>query len=102
MIYGNHDKRKGDIVKVARWDDQALLMIAWQRGIRSNSGPQRRAVCEAMAERSFLIVNIDYYARLIFLVMVSDRTHTILEDQRVHVEMDNTNLIRVGRLGEKE
>ena len=100
MIYGNHEKRKGDIVKIARWDDSALLTAAWLLDFKSNSGPQRRAVCEHIACMFFVVVDINYTARRIFLAPIK---HPNGKKQEicatwVNVALDETNLIRVGRL----
>ena len=101
MIYGNHNKKKGDVVKIARWDDRALLNTAWQMDIPSNSGPSRRSVCELIAEMTFFVVDIDYYERKVHMALMGKLNNGRLAPAKtikVSVELDETNLIRVGRL----
>lgn len=39
MIYGNHNKKNGAIVKIARWNEKALLTSAWLLDMKSSPGP---------------------------------------------------------------
>ena len=96
MIYGNHNKKKGDIVSIARWDDQALLYAAFQVGVHPQSGPARRAVCEKVAQARFAVVHIDYHHRKVILDEIIKGKPD--EGMRVWVDLDETNLIKQGTL----
>ena len=104
MIFGNHERRKGDIVTIARWDEQALMTTAWRFNIRPISGHQRRKACEAMACMQFVVADIDYYHRKMKLAVLFEHRKTGALSPAKHkdnftvVELDETNLIRVGRL----
>lgn len=100
MIYGNHDKRKGDIVKIARWDDRALMAAAWLLDFKSNSGPQRRALCEHIACMFFVVADINHTARRIFLAPIRNHKGKNPEicEKWVNVALDDTNLILEGKL----
>lgn len=101
MIYGNHEMRKGDVVKVARWDDRALLQVAWHLGVKSASGPQRRSVCSFIGDMTFFVSGIDYHLRQIHVVPMGTLSNGRLapaKKAKAVVGLDDTNLIRVGRL----
>ena len=78
MIYGNHEKRKGDIVKIARWDDKHMEMLS--KLVPKGKDP---------GAIKFEIWHICYKERMIYL-----------KSKIVNwaVSLDDTNLIRVGRL----
>lgn len=82
MIYGNHNKRRGDIVTVARWDTGTLRDI-------KDSAPG-----EDPGAKKFIVTDIMYDKRLILLTGYGHLLSRI-------VSLDDTNLIRVGRLADK-
>lgn len=87
MIYGNHDMKKSDIVKVAKWDEQLILRLARAYG----------ASVETVGDTKFYIANIDYGFRTIGIIpMVNSKLCAAMYD----LCLDATNLIRVGRLYE--
>ena len=87
MIYGNHDMRKSDIVKVAKWDEELVLRMARAY----NAKPE--TICDA----KFYIADIDYRRRAIGVIpIVNSKLCAAMYD----LELDDTNLIRVGRLYE--
>ena len=93
MIYGNHNKRKGDIVKLARWDEELIKKAAEFNKVSE----------EVIAEKKFVIVWIDFYRRQMKLNMVHTRdSEKIPGPAFVVVNLDETNIIRVGRLENKE
>lgn len=78
MIYGNHDKRKGDVVVVARWDEKQMRLLSKLLPKGKDPGTVR-----------FEIWNIDYSVRTIYM-----KSKTV----NWAIDLDDTNLIRVGRL----
>lgn len=87
MIYGNHDMRKSDIVKVAKWDEELILRLARAYG----------EGVEVIGDTKFYIANIDYSFRTIGIIpMVNSKLCAAMYD----LCLDDTNLIRVGRLYE--
>lgn len=81
MIYGNHNKKKGDVVTIARWDDAEM----------ANLNFRFQAQYKDPGEIRFIIYEIDYYARAVLLKMEKMKFNWA-------VSLDATNLIRVGRL----
>lgn len=89
MIYGNHNKRRGDIVRVARWDQDLVQKAA-------DFLHTTRPIAET---KEFVVSRIDYYGRTMHLMpkgLKEDHGRFFI------VNLDDTNLIRVGRLGSKE
>lgn len=87
MIYGNHSKKKGDIVQIARWDDDLLYEMSKLYQVE----PWK------IDEVKFIIVVIDYSRRTIGFIPNNPRISQIIGC----VPLDATNLIRVGRLVDK-
>lgn len=83
MICGNHDRRKGDIVTVARWDESEMKsMRDWYR-------------CNDPGAIKFYVRDIDYGDRQIVLApMPSKANHQIY----YRVSLDETNLLKAGQL----
>lgn len=79
MIYGNHNKKKGDIVKIARWDGREMNLLKTRLGTS----------CKDPGELTFMIVLIDYSTRDIFLQK---------KGLNWAVRLDETNLIKVGQI----
>ena len=79
MIYGNHDKKKGDIVSIARWDLSEMRQLKYRLG----------SSCNDPGVLKFVIVFIDYNTRDIFLEK---------SGLRWAVRLDETNLIKHGKL----
>ena len=87
MIYGNHDMKKSDIVKVATWEPELIKELA--TAFRANE-----AVIE---DARFVVENIDYKNRLILIMAHTSKLITAM----YAISLDATSLIRVGRLYEK-
>lgn len=88
MIYGNHNKRRGDIVKIARWDIDTIVRIALNYRVKT----------EEAEEIEFVVWKVMYYERYIVLVPYAAHVHT---NAHFVVNLDETNLIRVGRMTEE-
>ena len=91
MIYGNHNKRRGDIVKIARWDEEVISIV------------ETRYLHESAGDIEFIIIDIDHYRREIVLRPSWIRTQGVKKSMQFatyRVLLDDTNLIRVGRLAE--
>lgn len=84
MIYGNHSKKKGDVVQIARWDEDTLSAA----GIFYNN---KRHV---MDEVKFIVVEVHYGYRLIRLM---PKNKSVGLDV-FFVKLDETNLIKVGQI----
>ena len=88
MIYGNHDMRKSDIVKIAKWDNELILRMARAY----NTKP------ETIGDAKFYIADIDYRRRSIGVIpVINGKLCAAMYD----LCLDDTNLIRVGRLYEE-
>ena len=87
MIYGNHDMRKSDVVKIAKWEDALVEKVA-------------RAYNEKIAsveDGKFYVAHIDYKHRIIGIIPV---VGSKLCAAMYELPLDDTTLIRVGRLYE--
>ncbi len=82
--YGNHNKRKGDIVQIARWEPKLLCQL----GIYFDCSPWK------IDEVKFVIVVIDHSTRTIGIIPKNERIKQIVG----RVPLDSASLIRVGRL----
>lgn len=81
MIYGNHNKKKGDIVQIARWDDAEMANLKFRF----------QAKFKDPGEIRFIIYAVDYYARAVLLKMEKTGVNWA-------VSLDATNLIKVGQI----
>ena len=80
----NHDLRKGDIVRVARWED----------GLIERLEMYYKAKPYKIDEEEFIVCVIDHNMRNIGIIPKNSRMRQII----ARIELDNANLIRVGRL----
>ena len=87
MIYGNHDMRKSDVVKIAKWDEELILRMARFYDARP----------EIIGDAKFYIADIDYRRRAIGVIPT---INSRLCAATYGLCLDDTNLIRVGRLYE--
>ena len=88
MIYGNHNKKRGDIVKIAKWDVDAVVEAALRYGIKP----------EEVEDTEFVVWKVLYFERYVVLVpLYSNR----LTNMHFVVNLDETNLIRVSRMTEE-
>ena len=88
MIYGNHNKKRGDIVKIARWDGDTIVRAALNYGVKP----------EEAEEIEFVVWKVLYFERYVVLVpLYSNR----LTNMHFVVNLDETNLIRVSRMAEE-
>ena len=88
MIYGNHEKRRGDIVRIARWDGDTIVRVALNYKVRT----------EEAEEIEFVVWKVMYYER--YIILVPRHTH-IFTNAHIVVNLDETNLIRVSRMTEE-
>lgn len=87
MIYGNHDMKKSDVVKIAKWDEELILRMARAYDAKP----------ETISDAKFYIADIDYSRRTIGVIpIVNSKLCAAMYD----LCLDDTNLIRVGRLYE--
>jgi len=91
--FGNHNKRKGDIVRIAKWDKEALANIKKKIDVTTKRNGLREFLIP-VDELLFVIVSIDYERRHIRL----DPTSSYIAGMYWSVHLDETNLIRVDRL----
>lgn len=88
MIYGNHNKRKGDIVQIARWEQAELERAqTWY-----NSKPW------TIDDVKFIVTDIDYYHRKIRLLPKNPNFSV----EGFVVSLDATSLIKVGSLADEK
>ena len=87
MLHGNHEMKRGDIVKVATWEPELIKELA--TAFRANE-----AVIE---DARFVVEKIDYKNRLILIMAHTSKLITAM----YAISLDATSLIRVGRLYEK-
>lgn len=88
MIYGNHEKRRGDIVRIARWDGDTIVRVALNYKVRT----------EEAEEIEFVVWKVMYYER--YIILVPHHAH-IFTSAHIVVNLDDTNLIRVSRMTEE-
>ncbi len=84
--YGNHNKRKGDIVQIARWEPELLEKFDKFYEVR----------LWKIDEVKFIVVVIDLSNRTIGIIPKNERIKQVIG--RIH--LDDASLIRVGRLSE--
>jgi hypothetical protein len=84
--YGNHSKRKGDIVQIARWETELLEKFDKFYEVK----PWK------IDEVKFIVVVIDHSTRTIGIIPKNERIKQIVG----RVPLDSASLIRVGRLSE--
>lgn len=84
--YGNHNKRKGDIVQIARWE--AELLEKFERFYEVKPGK--------IDEVKFIVMTIDHHSRTVGIIPEDERIKQVIG--RIH--LDDTSLIRVGRMSE--
>ena len=87
MIYGNHDMKKSDVVKIAKWDEELILRMARAYDAKP----------ETISDAKFYIADIDYRHRTIGAIPI---INSKLCAATYKLCLDDTNLIRVGRLYE--
>lgn len=83
MMHGNHNKRMGDVVTVARWDEH-LMRAVHGRYLPPDPGAMR-----------FYVARVDYQHRAMALIPVNVAKHG---KAYFVISLDDTNLIRVGRM----
>ena len=84
MIYGNHSKRKGDIVQIYRWEAELLDRAARFYNVKP----------WCIDEMKFVIVLIDYNMRKIRIVPKN------MHGDAFFVNLDDTSLMKVGSLAD--
>ena len=88
MIYGNHNKKKGDIVQIARWEDETLRRASLVYDTR----------IWTIDDVRFIVLDIEYNWRKIRLIPRNPKVGT----EVFYVDLDATSLIRVGRLSDAQ
>ena len=88
MIFGNHNKQRGDIVKIARWDADAVAGAALRYGVKPKEAE----------EIEFVVWKVMYFERYVVLVPLHSNR---LTNMHFVVNLDDTNLIRVSRMTEE-
>lgn len=83
MIYGNHEKKIGDVVTMARWDDEVMADMKRIYGAK-DPGVIR-----------FYIRKINYTTREILLVPMPCKANY---QPYCTVPLDETNLLKVGTI----
>lgn len=84
MIYGNHKLRKGDIVRIYRWEPELLDKAARFYNIKP----------WCIDDMKFIVIMIDYHLRKIRLIPKNTSGDVLF------VDMDATSLMKVGTLAE--
>jgi hypothetical protein len=82
--YGNHNKRKGDIVQIARWEIELLEKFDKFYEV----SPRK------IDEVKFIVVIVDLNNRTIGIIPKNERIKQVVG----RVPLDGASLIRVGRL----
>lgn len=106
MIYGNHNKRKGDIVKIAAWDEPALLNVAESFRIYPQTIKMQKEAIGFVSSLEFAVIGVDYNSRKIIISPIGVngigiKSPAKAKNLHVAVNLDETNLIRVSRMTEE-
>ena len=84
MIYGNHSKRRGDVVQIYRWETELLDRAARFYNVKP----------WCIDDMKFVIVRIDYHMRKIVIVPKN------MHGDVFFVNLDDTSLMKVGSLAD--